>query len=1157
MILTALILALGLRQGAAQPSGSAPSGEPGPPALDAATLEARLEAAQTSPELDENVRAKVVALYTQAIEKLREAEQWRLSAAEFERSREEAPAQVEAMRREAEQLQEIPPPDADTMASLALLESRLIELESQLAREQEELASLQGEFQRRTDRRVVVPALRAAARERLAELERRPPPDASAGAGTESAARAALFEAQRRALEAEILAYDQELRSYEARGELLPARRDLAALRAARTDRAVRSWREAVHERRRSDAEEATRAAREQASRVHPVAGDIALENESLARQRSGPGGLAAKIEEVAGQLEETEALLSRVRSEFESVRAKVETIGRTDAIGYLLRSKRAELPSVRMIAARNRLRQDEIRAVQLRQIQLAETRSEVADGFNRRLERILGGLEADLPLRRRTEIELTLRDLLQNQQSLLDALIRDVDRHFTQLIDLDAKEKALIAATRSFQAYIDERVLWVPSGERFGIAELRNVVRAMAWLAQADQWRAAAQGLRGAGASQLRLLVPSLILIVLLFALRRPLRVRLEREGRVAMRGSAQSLAPSVKAAGTTLLLAIMRPAAVGWLAWLLSSSPSAPEFAGYLAAGLGAMALVDLLIELLRTVAAPHGLGESHFGWSPQAMQCVRETLRWLSWAGLPLVLLYAGLQAQPDDALRESLGRLALVGIVILLAASAFQLMSPRKGVFAEYFKRHAEGWAARSQRFWYPAVVGLPVALALIALGGYTYTAYQIAQRMYGTAWLFTLVLLAQAGALRGLLMARRRLLLEQNRKRREAALAELSAEKEESAAAESAAVSAAVEVDVASLDSQARQILRFAVGFAFVLGLWWVWVDILPALNILRRIELWPVAAPMTAGAGEATIATVATVEGAAAAPLTAGAGEPRTAVTLADAALSLIFLILTVVGVRNIPGLLEIALLQRLNLESSIRFAITTLSRYALMIVGTLAIFGSIGIGWNKVQWLVAAMTVGLGFGLQEIFANFVSGLILLFERPIRIGDTVTVAGTTGQVSQIRMRATTITDFERRDLIVPNKEFITGNLVNWTLNNTMTRIYLTVGVAYGTDTLRARALMEALAGQCEHVLKDPAPFTVFKTFGDNALELRLYVYLPRTDVIFPATNALMTGIDEAFRKEGISIAFPQRDLHLDTTRPLEIRMVPPDVRAGG
>lgn len=137
----------------------------------------------------------------------------------------------------------------------------------------------------------------------------------------------------------------------------------------------------------------------------------------------------------------------------------------------------------------------------------------------------------------------------------------------------------------------------------------------------------------------------------------------------------------------------------------------------------------------------------------------------------------------------------------------------------------------------------------------------------------------------------------------------------------------------------------------------------------------------------------------------------------------------------------------------------------------------------------------MAALTVGLGFGLQEIFANFVSGLILLFERPIRVGDIVTVDGTTGVVSRIQTRATTVTNWDRQDLIVPNKEFITGRLLNWTRSDHVNRIVINVGIAYGSDTELARRLIEEVLREHSEVLGDPPSIVTFEGFGESTLNL--------------------------------------------------------------
>ena len=237
-------------------------------------------------------------------------------------------------------------------------------------------------------------------------------------------------------------------------------------------------------------------------------------------------------------------------------------------------------------------------------------------------------------------------------------------------------------------------------------------------------------------------------------------------------------------------------------------------------------------------------------------------------------------------------------------------------------------------------------------------------------------------------------------------------------------------------------------------------------------------------------------------------------------------------------GGRNLPGLLELILLQKLPLDAGARHAITTVIRYAFTAACIAVACHCMGIGWSSVQWLIAALTVGLGFGLQEIFANFVSGLILLIERPIRIGDVVTIDGVTGTISRIQIRATTIVDLENKEFVVPNKEFVTGRLLNWTLSNKSIRVVIEVGVAYGTDTDKARKILADVAYQHPDVQNDPEPIATFDGFGDSSLNLALRCYLPDVSQRLKTITELHEQINQAFAKGGIEIPFPQLDLHL-------------------
>ncbi len=258
--------------------------------------------------------------------------------------------------------------------------------------------------------------------------------------------------------------------------------------------------------------------------------------------------------------------------------------------------------------------------------------------------------------------------------------------------------------------------------------------------------------------------------------------------------------------------------------------------------------------------------------------------------------------------------------------------------------------------------------------------------------------------------------------------------------------------------------------------------------------------------------------------------------------TLTDVLVALLVCVVTLMVGRRLPGVLELVLLEHLPIETGGRQAIAILARYFATAVGLLIACSIIRLSWSSVQWLAAAMTVGLGFGLQEIFANLVSGLIILFERPIRVGDIVSVGDVTGTVTRMQMRATTVTDYDRRELIVPNKKFITDNVINWTLSDPISRVVLPVGVAYGTDV--EQGPRESCCGspnECPYVSTSHAPNTLFKGFGDSTLNMQLMVFIPQRSVYVEVVNNLNNAIAREFDPANIEIAFPQLDLHVKNT----------------
>ena len=266
----------------------------------------------------------------------------------------------------------------------------------------------------------------------------------------------------------------------------------------------------------------------------------------------------------------------------------------------------------------------------------------------------------------------------------------------------------------------------------------------------------------------------------------------------------------------------------------------------------------------------------------------------------------------------------------------------------------------------------------------------------------------------------------------------------------------------------------------------------------------------------------------------------AGEVVGSTATTGSHLLMSIGTLCITWVLSRNLPGLLELTLIDRLPFDKGGRYAISFVVRYLVGLLGILLACRIIGFSWNSVQWLAGALALGLGFGLQEIFANLVSGIIILIERPIRVGDFVSINGTTGYVSHMQLRATTIRDLDMRELIIPNKKFITDDVMNWTLTDQMARLIVKVGVAYESDTELVQDTLLAIARKHPLVLLKPKPEVVFEQFGDSTLDFDLRVIVATRDLFPKVRHELNMMINEAFREKNIEVAFPQREIRVKT-----------------
>jgi potassium efflux system protein len=224
--------------------------------------------------------------------------------------------------------------------------------------------------------------------------------------------------------------------------------------------------------------------------------------------------------------------------------------------------------------------------------------------------------------------------------------------------------------------------------------------------------------------------------------------------------------------------------------------------------------------------------------------------------------------------------------------------------------------------------------------------------------------------------------------------------------------------------------------------------------------------------------------------------------------------------------------------LPRLPLNRGVPYAISTVSYYVLLLLVALATLSATGVELNKLTVLTGALGVGLGFGLQNIVNNFVSGLILLFERPIHVGDTVDVGGLVGLVRRIGARSSTIVTFQGAEVIVPNSNLISNQVINWTLSSQWRRVDVPIGVAYGTDPERVIGLLVGVAQSHPGVLLERPPMAFFLGFGESALKFELRFWSDRQDTWFQLQSDVTVAVAKAINEAGIEIPFPQRDLHV-------------------
>lgn len=243
---------------------------------------------------------------------------------------------------------------------------------------------------------------------------------------------------------------------------------------------------------------------------------------------------------------------------------------------------------------------------------------------------------------------------------------------------------------------------------------------------------------------------------------------------------------------------------------------------------------------------------------------------------------------------------------------------------------------------------------------------------------------------------------------------------------------------------------------------------------------------------------------------------------------------------------RFLRRVLVAKLLSRLQIEEGTRYNLMRLTQYVVMIIGVVVAFQFIGIDLSGLAVIFGLLSVGIGFGLQNVTSNFVAGLILLFERPIKVGDRVTVGDTEGDVVEINIRSTTIRSLQNIAIIVPNSEFVSSTVINWSHEDLTIRLDIDVGVSYNSDLDTVLRSLQEVAEENPEVLRSPAPEVLHRGFGDSSWNMQLRAWIDNPKRHHQVRSALHCSMVRKFRQNGVEIPFPQRDLHVRSPLPVPL-----------
>jgi potassium efflux system protein len=936
-----------------------------------------------------------------------------------------------------------------------------------------------------------------------------------------------VAEANRKALQArryyrraQILAFEQEIAGLSRRQEILSMRRQLADIALQKLIEDIQYLSDKTGQRRLNDASQLKVDAEELVqtyAQAHPLVKEIAEDNVRLTAEVVQ---LASNATQISKQTASTISQLDIVESDLRVAQDLIDTGALDRRAGATLRRLSYQLTPPALIKSdMNETQKTRIDVTQRRLI-AQESLRETPLGRVNTAEYLTQARQTMADLPELTESDrAALQLLVLNRRDILQKIVSTTTSRVTDTSNLYELQNELLSETNTLQALLDKKLLWVPSVPAIDFGWPAKVIKGFLSVFSIENITQTFTVFLQALESFWFIVLAFGIAIALCVSSRQRLWADIiERSKQV---GSVQKdnywHTPAV--IFSCIIIALPFPLLFLLLSLMFDLSSSPDLLTEGLADTFLYVSLFSMFLLTWRAWDRDKSLFASHYRLPESFRGNVNKHLRWfIPLAGVSTAFV-ALTESSADPYVYEGFSLFAFVVTTLALSYFAFNILWSHRETLRSNFHE-----TSLFRKYKVPLtliMVGLPLVAAVLSLFGYYDTASELVGRLFLSAWLFLLTYVVHGLIKRTILVAQRQLAFRQAVEKRDAA-AKARAEKleaeERGEEIKPPPPLDTSEIDVKAMSRQSSQLLNTLVVLGFAAFIWLIWSDLLPALSIFNEVKIGNYMTQITDEAGVMR--------------------DVEVPITLWSLIQAFVILGLTFIAAKNLPGFLEIFVLNRTGVDAGTRYAIKTILGYIIIAIGVIIGFDRLGLQWSQLKWIVTGLSVGIGLGLQKIIANFVSGLIILFERPIRIGDYVTIGEQSGTVSRIQIRATTLADLENREILIPNEALISERVTNWTLSNSVTRVTVPVGIAYGSDTDKARELMLETLKKNPKVLETPAPQVLFVGFGDSSLDFELRVFLRNFDERVPVRHAVHTEINKVLEAAGISIPFPQRDLNI-------------------